>query len=162
MSSPATRSGRPAAKVIGTIELPVILMHADAKGDGSSGYDCGYAHFTIQDCVSEVSDDDGRELGTAGATLGGNIFVQMAEGRHEHVLVSVRDVWDRVVAMLADPVIRARIDHACAEDGARRAEESAARAAAATAAAAERTAREIAEARDLLARLAAEEAALDE
>jgi len=104
---------------VGEITLPVHLMSYEkdknSYSDGES-YHSDFAFFKFADHISDVSDDDGKELGSVGGTTGGHVFMTRYKPHHDakkcewtHVIVDVRDIWKMIEAMLNTKEAKATI-----------------------------------------------------
>ena len=158
--------------IIGTITLPVQLMVREVRPRGEEfphkgEYHCEFAFWKIADSLADVtSDDNKRELGTIGATMGGHHFASIhmpdreaaqKKGTWTEVLIDNRVIWEAINELLATPEAKAAIQKAAdwyAEYIPRRDAERAA-------AAAERKRLQDKEDAAELVKLEAEEAALD-
>ena len=107
---------------LGEIKVPVHLISYDDKTDPEKRFQSGFAFFRVADGISEVSDDDGKDIGSIGGTMGGHVEMtryyphdgkdyesNMAD-QSVRVIIDVRDLWDQIEKLLETDNVKVQLE----------------------------------------------------
>lgn len=107
---------------LGEIKLPVHLMTYDDKENPEKHFHSNFAFWWAADGSSEVSDDDGNQLGMIGGKMGGHVEMSRyyphngknyESGKYKQwasVIIDVRDIWDQIEALLESEDVKVQIE----------------------------------------------------
>jgi hypothetical protein len=93
--------------------------------NGRIAFSCDFAFMSIADCISYVTEGEGadaRDIGRIGAALGGHVEAVMEDGRKEHLLIDVKDLWHSVRCLLQTDEAQRMLDEAVMLDEKKRKE----------------------------------------
>ena len=94
---------------LGEITLPVHLMIYDDKKNKNKKFHSNFCFWKAADGSSVVTNNDGKEIGTIGGTMGGHVEVNRYYPEHENyeqwinVIIDVRDIWNQIEQLLDTP-----------------------------------------------------------
>jgi hypothetical protein len=100
---------------LGEITLPVHLMVYEDKKNPNKDFMSNFCFWKAADGASDVTDNEGREIGSIGGTMGGHVEMnryypykqeRSAGSSYDqwiNVIIDVRDMWEQIEKMLDTP-----------------------------------------------------------
>lgn len=107
---------------LGDITVPVHLMHYDEKKNSKKHFSSGFAFWKAADGTSDVSDDEGNQVGSIGGTMGGHVEMSRyfphngksyEMGKYEQwtsVIIDVRDIWEEIEKLIKTENVKVQLD----------------------------------------------------
>ena len=107
---------------LGDITLPVHLMSYSDKENPDKDFRSNFAYWWAADGTSDVSDDDGNDIGMIGGKMGGHVemvrYYPHNGQPHESdkskqsvtAIIDVRDIWGQIEALLESDQVKVQLE----------------------------------------------------
>jgi hypothetical protein len=96
---------------LGKVSLPVHIMHHDNKKHPEQFFQSGFAFFAVADDQADVSNAEGKNIGSLGSCMGGHYQVDVKkEDEDFHVIINVEDIWREVTKLLDSDKVKLQFE----------------------------------------------------